>query len=180
MSQFFPLPHIPHVIHFLSLGLRIPLRHKGSGTYSQSSCLLIKYIVLFSLLQKISFPSTTSIACWSFTEMYYSREKLLLFIKVFFFLNFKTKDKMHRKRGKTVVDLSTVQPLDLSQTQSSLSLPSASLALRWLPPSPLSWNPLFQEWLGSRTKCPTFPSSSSSSLLKEGINLSSLVSLFCC
>lgn len=88
---------------------------------------------------------------------------------------------MHRKRGKTMVDLSTIQPLGLSQTLgSSLSLPSASLALRCLPPPPLSWNPLFQEWLGSRTKCPAFPSSSPSSLLKEGINLSSLVSLFCC
>ena len=65
-------PTFRTLFHFLSPRLRISLRHKGSENYSQSSFLLIKYILFFSPFCR-KFPSTTPDPRWPFSKMYYFR-----------------------------------------------------------------------------------------------------------
>lgn len=126
VSALHPSPH--SIWCFLSLWLRRPLR-QSSENYFQSSFFLIKYTVLFSLQQEMSFASTTPNPSWPFSEMHRLREKFLPSIKAVF-LNFTPRVKWWIKREEEPSLASRVSPLGLLWTQAD--------SLHFLPDSRLS------------------------------------------
>lgn len=82
LSQLFPLLHIPHVIPFPFTQAENTLEtQRGRELFPEFIPPHKIYCVLFSLLQKTSFPSTTPNPSWPFSEIHYLRKEWLLLMK---------------------------------------------------------------------------------------------------
>lgn len=111
--------HSAHYSIFFHFRLRIPLKNRGQELFPEFIPPHEIFRALYSLLQQISFPSTTLSSHWPFIEMHKLRQMLLLFQGVF--LNFTIKYKMMSKETRKTQWLSWPSPGLIWLSVSSLS-----------------------------------------------------------